>query len=235
MSTSSLLLLACVSSFSFLPVTAAPNRSAAQEEGEMIGPKNFEDPELISSATTCQTAILRCCTPDTPTTNATWRCFEKNSCGGLFVVHSKDDTDQDNISLGACAFLSKVKELVDEEDKTESTKVSVRNEGNPFAEEEEEVDDLANTHTDGSPQSDSSESNNDPSKDKISRNPTNQRNPANQITFVSRGCHGGSNERCIKDEEGGCGALEQADQEAYVKCVHHCVDHCKSPRDNLVA
>merc|ERR1719367_607723 len=175
---------------------------------------------MISSATTCQTAILRCCTPNTPTTNATWRCFEKNSCGGLFVVHDKNDTDQNNIALGACAFLSQVKELVDEEDNTESTNVnvdeeentdsvsdstdvSVRNEGNPFSEEQE---DLANTHSDESSQSDSSESNEDRSKNKIIF--TIQQNPTNRIPFASEGCHGGSHEKCIEDE-GGCGALEQ--------------------------
>ena len=68
--------------------------------------------------------ICRCCTPNTPTTDATWRwvlinseewmfdgtfdgrCFEKNSCGGLFVVHTNDTVT--NVALGACAFLSKV-------------------------------------------------------------------------------------------------------------------------------
>merc|ERR1712243_478750 len=124
MTTSSLLLVALVSSFAFMSVTAAPNRSTQ----DLIGPENFNE-EMISSATTCQTAILRCCTPDTPTTNATWRCFEKN-CGGLFVVHDKNDTDQNNIDLGACAFLSQVKELVDEEDNTESTDVNVDEEEN---------------------------------------------------------------------------------------------------------
>merc|ERR1712233_198465 len=174
MTTSSLLLLAFLFSFAFMSVTAAPNRATQ----DLIGPENF-DSEMISSATTCQTAILRCCTPDTPTTNATWRCFEKNSCGGLFVVHDKNDTDRNNIALGACAFLSQVKELVDEEDNTESTDVSVRNEGNPFAEEQ---DDLANTHTDKSSQSDSSESNEDPSKNKIIF--TIQQNPTNRIPFA---------------------------------------------------
>jgi len=235
MTTSSLLLLAFLFSFAFMSVTAAPNRATQ----DLIGPENF-DSEMISSATTCQTAILRCCTPDTPTTNATWRCFEKNSCGGLFVVHDKNDTDRNNIALGACAFLSQVKELVDEEDNTESTDVSfeedntdstdstdvsVRNEGNPFAEEQ---DDLANTHTDKSSQSDSSESNEDPSKNKIIF--TIQQNPTNRIPFASEGCHGGSHEKCIEDKvEGGCGTLEQINLEAYVKCVKHCVEHCKSP------
>jgi len=218
-----------------MSVTAAPNRSTQ----DLIGPENFKE-EMISSATTCQTAILRCCTPDTPTTNATWRCFEKNSCGGLFVVHDKNDTDRNNIALGACAFLSQVKELVDEEDNTESTDVnvdeeentdstdstdvSVRNEGNPFAEEQ---DDLANTHKEESSQSESSESNEDLSKEKIFRN---QENPTNRIPFASEGCHGGSHEKCIEDtEEGGCGTLEEINLEAYVKCVKHCVEHCKSP------
>ena len=132
-----------------------------------------------------------------------------------------------------------MKELVDEEDNTESTDVSfeedntdstdstdvsVRNEGNPFAEEQ---DDLANTHTDKSSQSDSSESNEDPSKNKIIF--TIQQNPTNRIPFASEGCHGGSHEKCIEDE-GGCGALEQINLENYVKCVHHCVEHCKGGR-----
>jgi len=230
MTTSSLPFLAFLSSFAFMSVTAAPNRSTQ----DLIGPENFKE-EMISSATTCQTAILRCCTPDTPTTNATWRCFEKNSCGGLFVVHDKNDTDRNNIDLGACAFLSQVKELVDEEDNTESTDVnvdeeentdstdstdvSVRNEGNPFAEEQ---DDLANTHKEES----SSESNEDLSKEKIFRN---QPKPTNRLPFESKGCHGGTHEKCIEDKEG-CGALEQINLENYVKCVHHCVEHCKGGR-----
>ena len=52
MSTTLLLLLVSVS-FSSLFVVAAP----IQEEG-LIGPEK-EEPELISAATTCQTAILR--------------------------------------------------------------------------------------------------------------------------------------------------------------------------------
>lgn len=214
----SLLLLLAFTSYSSLLVVAAPNKST-QEKG-LIGPENSsqDETELISAATTCQTAILRCCTPNTPTTDATWRCFEKNSCGGLFVVHTNDTLT--NIALGACAFLSKVKELVDEEDNTDST-VSVRNGGRPNPSPED--DDLAKTHTDGSSQTQSFESN----EESILTMP---QNPTNGIPFASNGCHGGSHERCIKDaEEGGCGALEQFDQEAYVKCVHHCVDHCKSP------
>jgi len=227
MSTTLLLLLVSVS-FSSLLVVAAPNRST-QEKG-LIGPEK-EESELISAATTCQTAILRCCTPNTPTTDATWRCFEKNSCGGLFVVHTNDT--ETNITLGACAFLSKIKELVDEEDNTDST-VSVRNGGRPDSFPEDEL--LAKTHRGGSSQTHSLESIEESSKpDKIFRNPTMPQNPTNQKPFASNGCRGGTHERCIKDaEEGGCGALEQFGQEAYVKCVHHCVDHCKSPRDNLV-
>lgn len=222
MSTTLLLFLTFVS-FSSLFVVAAP----IQEEG-LIGPVK-EESELISAATTCQTAILRCCTPNTPTTDATWRCFEKNSCGGLFVVHTNDT--ETNITLGACAFLSKIKELVDEEDNNDST-VSVRNGERPDPED----DDLAKTDTGGSSQTHSLESIEESSKpDKIFRNPTMPQNPTNQKPFASNGCRGGTHERCIKDaEEGGCGALEQFGQEAYVKCVHHCVDHCKSPRDNLV-
>jgi len=239
MSTTLLLLLVSVS-FSSLLVVAAPNRSTQEEdligpekedqEGGLIGPVKDES-ELISAATTCQTAILRCCTPNTPTTDATWRCFEKNSCGGLFVVHTNDT--ETNITLGACAFLSKIKELVDEEDNSDST-VSVRNGGRPDSFPEDEL--LAKTHRGGSSQTHSLESIEESSKlEKIFRNPTKPQNPTNQIPFASNGCRGGSHERCIKDaEEGGCGALEQFGQEAYVKCVHHCVDHCKSPRDNLV-
>jgi len=244
MSTTLLLLLVSVS-FSSLLVVAAPNRSTQEEdligpenssqdligpekddqEGGLIGPVKDES-ELISAATTCQTAILRCCTPNTPTTDATWRCFEKNSCGGLFVVHTNDT--RTNIALGACAFLSKVKELVDEEDNTDSS-VSVRNGGrpNPFSED----DDLTKTHKDGGSQIHFFES----KEETIVRNPTTQQNPTNRIPFASKGCHGGSHERCIMDaEEGGCGALEQIDPEAYVKCVHHCVEHCKTPEENLI-
>jgi hypothetical protein len=247
MSTTPLLFLV---SYSSLLVLAAPNKST-QEEG-LIGPENLneDEPELISTATTCQTAILRCCSPNTPTTDATWRCFEKNSCGGLFAVQTRS-----NNALGACAFLSKVekfiviaarilpafliitriylhtlmqvKELVDEEDNTDST-VSVRTGGpNPFREDEH----LAKTHTDGSSQTHSFESSEESSKlDRIFRNPTTQQNPSIQIAFASNGCHGGSHKSCIEDaEEGGCGALEQLDHQAYVQCVHHCVQHCKSP------
>jgi hypothetical protein len=219
MSTTPLLFLV---SYSSLLVLAAPNKST-QEEG-LIGPENLneDEPELISTATTCQTAILRCCSPNTPTTDATWRCFEKNSCGGLFAVQTRT-----NNALGACAFLSKVKELVDEEDNTDST-VSVRTGGpNPFREDEH----LAKTHTDGSSQTHSFESSEESSKlDRIFRNPTTQQNPSIQIAFASNGCHGGSHKSCIEDaEEGGCGALEQLDHQAYVQCVHHCVQHCKSP------
>ena len=36
------------------------------------------------------------------------RCFEKNNCGGLFVVHEiKDNNNNAEPSLGACAYLSK--------------------------------------------------------------------------------------------------------------------------------
>ena len=67
MSTTLLLLLVSVS-FSSLLVVAAPNRSTQEEdlighekddqEGGLIGPVKDES-ELISAATTCQTAILR--------------------------------------------------------------------------------------------------------------------------------------------------------------------------------
>ena len=126
-----------------------------------------------------------------------------------------------------------IKELVDEEDNNDSA-VSVRNGERPDPED----DDLAktDTDTDGSSQTHSLEWIEESSKlEKIFRNPTMPQNPTNLIPFASNGCRGGSHERCIKDaEEGGCGALEQFGQEAYIKCVHHCVDHCKSPRDNLV-
>jgi len=82
-------------------VLAAPNNPR-------IGPENEKDLEQVQAATTCQTAILRCCTPKTPTTDATWRCFEKNNCGGLFVVHEINDNNNNaEPSLGACAYLSK--------------------------------------------------------------------------------------------------------------------------------
>merc|ERR1712198_285554 len=218
-----LLLLCLLVSFSFL-VAAAPQRG-------LIGPQKFseEESDMISAVTTCQTAILRCCTPDTPTTNATWRCFEKNSCGGLFVVHSNDT--RTNIALGACAFLSKVKDLIDEEDNVDSL-VSERNVGRPKLDAEDD-----NGHLDESSQKTQSlESEEDLSKnqgqlDKIFRNPP----TTNPLPFASKGCLGGSHESCIKDaEEGGCGALEQFDLQSYIKCVHHCVEHCKTEADNLV-
>merc|ERR1711978_220115 len=42
-----------------------------------------------------------------------------------------------------------------------------------------------------------------------------------------RDVRGGSYESCIKDELEGCGALDTVTtHDSYVKCVHHCVDHC---------
>jgi len=222
-----LLLLCLLVSFSFL-VAAAPQRG-------LIGPQKFseEESDMISAVTTCQTAILRCCTPDTPTTNATWRCFEKNSCGGLFVVHSNDT--RTNIALGACAFLSKVKDLIDEEDKIDSL-VSERNVGRPKLDSEDDNGHLdESSQTTQSLESDEDLSKNQEQLDKIFRNPSMQQNPYNHLPFASKGCLGGSHERCIKDaEEGGCGALEQFDLQSYIKCVHHCVEHCKTEAENLV-
>merc|ERR1712130_800544 len=218
-----LLLLCLLVSFSFL-VAAAPQRG-------LIGPQKFseEESDMISAVTTCQTAILRCCTPDTPTTNATWRCFEKNSCGGLFVVHSNDT--RTNIALGACAFLSKVKDLIDEEDNVDSL-VSERNVGRPKLDSEDTNGNLdESSQTTQSLESEEDLSKNQAQLDKIFRNPP----TTNRLPFASKGCLGGSHERCIKDaEEGGCGALEQFDLQSYIKCVHHCVEHCKTEAENLV-
>merc|ERR1719167_1171992 len=48
-----------------------------------------------------------------------------------------------------------------------------------------------------------------------------------QQEIASQGCSGGSYESCIKDELEGCGALNTVTtHDSYVKCVHHCVDHC---------
>merc|ERR1712130_166317 len=218
-----LLLLCLLVSFSFL-VAAAPQRG-------LIGPQKFSEEEsnMISAVTTCQTAILRCCTPDTPTTNATWRCFEKNSCGGLFVVHSNDT--RTNIALGACAFLSKVKDLIDEEDNVDSL-VRERNVGRPKLDSEDTNGNLdESSQTTHSLESEEDLSKNQAQLDKIFRNPP----TTNRLPFASKGCLGGSHERCIKDaEEGGCGALEQFDLQSYIKCVHHCVEHCKTEAENLV-
>merc|ERR1712233_301925 len=218
-----LLLLCLLVSFSFL-VAAAPQRG-------LIGPQKFseEESDMISAVTTCQTAILRCCTPDTPTTNATWRCFEKNSCGGLFVVHSNDT--RTNIALGACAFLSKVKDLIDEEDNVDSL-VSERNVGRPKLDSEDTNGNLdESSQTTHSLESEEDLSKNQAQLYKIFRNPP----TTNRLPFASKGCLGGSHERCIKDaEEGGCGALEQFDLQSYIKCVHHCVEHCKTEAENLV-
>jgi len=202
-----LLLIAFVSSS--MLVAAAPNKLT---QGALIRPKRLtqEESDMISAATTCQVAILRCCAPDTPTTDATWRCFEKNNCGGLFVVHS--NATRTNMALGACAFFSKVKSLIEEEDNTDSG-ISLRtSQRRPVQHSEEEEE-----------------------EDNVERNPTMQKqNPTNGLAFASTGCHGGSHERCINDvEEGGCAALEH-DLESYVKCVHHCVDHCKTPGENFV-
>merc|ERR1712233_87869 len=218
-----LLLLCLLVSFSFL-VAAAPQRG-------LIGPQKFseEESDMISAVTTCQTAILRCCTPDTPTTNATWRCFEKNSCGGLFVVHSNDT--RTNIALGACAFLSKVKDLIDEEDNVDSL-VSERNVGRPKLDSEDTNGNLdESSQTTHSLESEEDLSKNQAQLDKIFRNPP----TTNRLPFASKGCLGGSHERGIKDaEEGGCGALEQFGLQSYIKCVHHCVEHCKTEAENLV-
>merc|ERR1712198_144753 len=218
-----LLLLCLLVSFSFL-VAAAPQRG-------LIGPQKFseEESDMISAVTTCQTAILRCCTPDTPTTNATWRCFEKNSCGGLFVVHSNDT--RTNIALGACAFLSKVKDLIDEKDNIDLL-VSERNVGRPKLDSEDTNGNLdESSQTTHSLESEEDLSKNQAQLDKIFRNPP----TTNPLPFASKGCLGGSLESCIKDaEEGGCGALEQFDLQSYIKCVHHCVEHCKTEAENLV-
>jgi len=178
-----------------------------------IGPEKLIEEE--SAATTCQTAILRCCTPNTPTTDATWRCFEKNSCGGLFVVHTNDTVT--NVALGACAFLSKVKDLVAEEKNSESL-VSVRNEGRPKENIDEE--NLPKTKA-----GDSKQKSKGQEMDKIVDLPRKQQHPS----LISKLCLGGSHERCINDKEEGCGALEHlsSQHDSYVKCVHHCVEHCK--------
>merc|ERR1719410_797903 len=52
-----------------------------------------------------------------------------------------------------------------------------------------------------------------------------------QQEIASHGCSGGSYESCIKDELEGCGALDTVTtHDSYVKCVHHCVDHCNIER-----
>ena len=177
--------------------------------------------------------------------NIVSRCFEKNSCGGLFVVHSNDT--RTNIALGACAFLSKVqtfkaqysesafymqvKDLIDEEDNVDSL-VSERNVGRPKLDSEDTNGNLdESSQTTHSLESEEDLSKNQAQLDKIFRNPP----TTNRLPFASKGCLGGSHERCIKDaEEGGCGALEQFDLQSYIKCVHHCVEHCKTEAENLV-
>jgi len=53
-----------------------------------------------------------------------------------------------------------------------------------------------------------------------------------QQEIASQGCSGGSYESCIKDELEGCGALDTVTtHDSYVKCVHHCVDHCNRGRE----
>ena len=61
--------------------------------------------------------------------------------------------------------------------------------------------------------------------DKIVDLPRKQQHPS----LISKLCLGGSHERCINDKEEGCGALEHlsSQHDSYVKCVHHCVEHCK--------
>ena len=106
-----------------------------------------------------------------------------------------------------------VKSLIDEEDNTDSG-ISLRtSQRRPVqhSEEEEEEDNVERNLT------------------MKKQNPTN-----NGLAFDSTGCHGGSHERCINDaEEWGCASLEH-DLESYVRCVHHCVDHCKTPGENFV-
>ena len=147
-----------------------------------------------------------------------------------------------NIALGACAFLSKVgkdhlvcftkydlnqdevpfshqvKDLVAEEKNSESL-VSVRNEGRPKEDIEEE--NLPKTKAGDSKQKNLSKGQ---EMDKIVDLPTKQQHPS----LISKLCLGGSHERCINDKEEGCGALEHlsSQHDSYVKCVHHCVEHC---------
>jgi len=187
-------------------VLAAPNNPR-------IGPENEKDLEQVQAATTCQTAILRCCTPKTPTTDATWRCFEKNNCGGLFVVHEINDNNNNaEPSLGACAYLSKVKSMIEE----------VGNEESIDKEEEEEVN--KETFEEELPKEEL------PIEEEIDTE-ISERNVGRpgflQQEIASQGCSGGSYESCIKDELEGCGALDTVTtHDSYVKCVHHCVDHC---------
>merc|ERR1712156_1094564 len=54
-------------------VLAAPNKPR-------IGPENEKDLEQVQAATTCQTAILRCCTPKTPSAPSSSSCPACTSC-----------------------------------------------------------------------------------------------------------------------------------------------------------
>merc|ERR1712212_544748 len=124
MGTSTKLLLCSNMSTKLLLITFVSSSLVAAAPNKLIRPKRLtqEESDMISAATTCQTAILRCCTPKTPTTDATWRCFEKNNCGGLFVVHEINDNNNNaEPSLGACAYLAKVKSMIEEVGNEESS------------------------------------------------------------------------------------------------------------------
>merc|ERR1712212_63847 len=140
MGTSTKLLLCSNMSTKLLLITFVSSSLVAAAPNKLIRPKRLtqEESDMISAATTCQTAILRCCTPKTPTTDATWRCFEKNNCGGLFVVHEINDNNNNaEPSLGACAYLSKVKSMIEEVGNEESIDKEEEEEDNKETFEEE--------------------------------------------------------------------------------------------------
>ena len=125
----------------------------------------------------------------------------------------------DKIWIKTSSFFShQVKDLVAEEKNSESL-VSVRNEGRPKEDIEEE--NLPKTKA-----GDSKQKSKGQEMDKIVDLPRKQQHPS----LISKLCLGGSHERCINDKEEGCGALEHlsSQHDSYVKCVHHCVEHCKT-------
>merc|ERR1711934_367861 len=87
-----------------------------------------------ASVSTCQEAILRCCSVGQKATSETWRCFEQNNCGGLFTAHEEGTGRGD---LGACAFVPSVLNNLDY-DYDDEDPVGVRTVARPKFDEEEE-------------------------------------------------------------------------------------------------
>lgn len=95
-----LAVLGCLLAVLGSPTRAQPTHPASVRAWQALSAQKQDD-----SLSLCEEAILRCCTPNQPATKATWRCFEANSCEGLFTVHS---TIKRQAPQGACNYYSKV-------------------------------------------------------------------------------------------------------------------------------